>query len=72
MPMTMTLAVILNVVLDVAILGVLAFVMSRPAKLTPHAEIGPAPSPRERVARDRARARAREERSNAPLRPALD
>lgn len=68
--MTMTLVVILNVVLDVAILGALAFVMSRPARLTPHAEAGPARAPRERVARDRAR--GREERSNAPLRPALD
>jgi hypothetical protein len=68
--MTMTLVVILNVVFDAAILGALAFVMSRPAKLTPHAEAGPARSPRERVARDRAR--AREQRSGARLRPALD
>ncbi|HEV7584741.1 MAG TPA: hypothetical protein VGO14_03075 [Solirubrobacteraceae bacterium] len=66
----MTLAVILNVVFDVAILGALAFVMSRPVKLTPHAEVVPARRPRERVARERAR--AREERSSSPWRPALD
>ena len=34
--MTFTLMLILNIVLDVAILGALAFVMSRPAKLGPH------------------------------------
>jgi hypothetical protein len=68
--MTITLVVISNVVLDVAILGALAFVMSRPAKLTPHAEAGPVRSPRERVARDRAR--GRDERSAARWRPALD
>jgi hypothetical protein len=68
--MTTTLAVILNVVLDLAILGLLAFVMSCPAKLTPHAESGPAPSPRARVAREGAR--IGERRSNAHLRPALD
>jgi hypothetical protein len=68
--MTMTLVVTINVVLAVALLGLLAFVMTRPAKLEPHAEAGPAPSPRGRVARDRAR--GREERSNARLRPLLD
>jgi hypothetical protein len=32
----MTLAIIINVVLDVTLLGLLAFVMSRAGKLTPH------------------------------------
>lgn len=34
--MTFTLILIANIVLDVALLGLLAFVMSHPAKLTPH------------------------------------
>ncbi|MCW3019371.1 MAG: hypothetical protein JWN10_1679 [Solirubrobacterales bacterium] len=34
--MTFTLMITLNVVLDVALLAVLAFVMARAAKLTPH------------------------------------
>jgi hypothetical protein len=34
--MTITNAIILNVLLDIALLGLLAFVMSRAAKLTPH------------------------------------
>jgi hypothetical protein len=34
--MTLTLAIIINVVLDAALLGLLAFVMSRAGKLTPH------------------------------------
>lgn len=34
--MTLTLAIAIIVVLDVALLGLLAFAMSRPSKLTPH------------------------------------
>ncbi len=34
--MNLTLAITINVLLDVAILGLLAFVMSRASKLTPH------------------------------------
>jgi hypothetical protein len=68
--MTFTLVVILNVVLDVALLGLLAFVMRHPARLKPHAEVLAARSPRERVAR--ARARAGEERSNPAWQPVLD
>ena len=68
--MTLTLVVALNAVLDVALLGLLAFVMSHPRKLRPHAELVPAASTRERLARDRVR--AREERSHAPWRPVLD
>jgi hypothetical protein len=34
--MTTTIGITLNVLLDTAILGLLAFVMSRAAKLTPH------------------------------------
>jgi hypothetical protein len=68
--MTFTLALILNVVLDVAILGTLAFVMSCPAKLTPHADGSPARIPRQQVARERSR--AAEERTSSPLRPVLD
>ncbi len=34
--MTFTLILTANIVLDVALLGLLAFVITRPAKLTPH------------------------------------
>ena len=34
--MSLSLAIILNVILDAAILGGLAFVMSRPRRLRPH------------------------------------
>jgi hypothetical protein len=39
--MTLTLAITINVLLDVAILGLLAFVMSRASKLTPHVAVVP-------------------------------
>jgi hypothetical protein len=68
--MTFTLTLILNVVLDVAILGTLAFVMSRPAKLTPHADSTPSRTRRQRTASERSR--PADERANAPLRPVLD
>lgn len=48
--MTFTLILILNIVLDVAIIGAVAFVMSRAAKLTPH-HIGVAQAARPRAAR---------------------
>jgi hypothetical protein len=54
--MTFTLMVLLNVVLDIAILGALAFVMSRPARLRRHGEAVPATAtPRRRTSRDRER-----------------
>jgi hypothetical protein len=34
--MTSTIGIILNVLLDIALIGLLAFVMSRATKLTPH------------------------------------
>jgi hypothetical protein len=68
--MTLNVVVILNVVLGVALLGLLAFVMAHPSRLRPHAEVVAGPSSRERVAGERAR--ARQERSNAPWRPVLD
>jgi hypothetical protein len=67
--MTLNVVVLLNAVLDVALLGLLAFVMSHPRKLRPHAEAVPAPA-RERDARERVH--AREERSSARWRPVLD
>jgi hypothetical protein len=69
--MTLTATLILNIVLDVAILGALAFVMSRPSKLTPHgADAAPA-APGRRQAHERAHARG--ERAASPLRrPLLD
>lgn len=58
--MTLTVAITVNVLLDVALLSLLAFVMSRPAKLTPHGDetVLPAVAPtvdakRRRVVRDR-------------------
>jgi hypothetical protein len=35
--MSLTLAIVLNVVADLALLGLLAFVMTRAGRLTPHA-----------------------------------
>ena len=34
--MSLSLAITLNVLLDIALLGLLAYVMSRPARLAPH------------------------------------
>jgi hypothetical protein len=68
--MTFTLILILNLVFDVAILGLLALVMSRPAKLTPHSyeAFERVPAAR-RAARERAHGRG--ERV-ASLQPAFD
>jgi hypothetical protein len=56
--MTFTLILILNLVLDIAILGTLSFVMSRAAKLRPHGEIPLAPvSSRRQATVEPARAR---------------
>jgi hypothetical protein len=52
--MTLTLILTLNIVLDITIVGTLAFVMLRPTKLTPHgpealvAPIAPTPQARAR------------------------
>jgi hypothetical protein len=63
--MTLTTIIVLNVVLDLALLALLAFVMTRPAKLTPHrpgvsGSVWRRRRPHRRVARP-----AREERSTA-------
>jgi hypothetical protein len=68
--MTFTTMLILNVVLDIVIISALAFVMSRPAKLTPHAEPMTARTARRRA--ERLRFRPREEHSGAPLRPVVE
>ena len=39
--MSLTLVMVVNACLDVAILGALAFVMTQPGRLSPHREIGP-------------------------------
>jgi hypothetical protein len=68
--MTFTTMLILNVVLDVAILGGLAFVMSRAAKLTPHRpSLSTARAGRERVRRQHTR---RDQRAPAALRLTTD
>jgi hypothetical protein len=69
--MTFTLMLILNIVFDVAIVGTLAFVMTRPKNLTPHAqvEVVSVASP-ERPATERIR--PREDRGRSRLRPVLD
>jgi hypothetical protein len=58
---------ILNIVFDVAIVGGLAFVMTRAAKLTPHVP----GVPRVRARHERAR-RARRETRASVLHPATD
>ncbi len=70
---TLTLIIIANVVLDVALLGLLAFVMSRAGKLTPHLPgiTGNAWHLR-RPLRHQAEARRREEHAPRRLSPALD
>jgi hypothetical protein len=71
--MTLTLIIITNVVLDVALLGLLAFVMSRPAKLEPHRPgiTGNAWRLR-RPLRHRAHEHSREERPARRLASAID
>jgi len=66
--MTLTLAITINVLLDVAILGLLAFVMSRAHNLTPHLAVIPADAPTA-PAEHGARPRARRRAEHAPLRP---
>ena len=39
--MTMTLAITINVLLDAAILGLLAFAMARASRLRPHVPVSP-------------------------------
>jgi hypothetical protein len=57
--MTFTLMVVLNIVLDIGILGALAFVMTRPGRLTPHGETAAVPAgSRPRAVTERAPERA--------------
>jgi hypothetical protein len=63
--MTFTLMLILNIVLDIGILAALAFVMTRPAKLTPHGERLLGRPARRHAARDRAGARGQRVPSTA-------
>jgi hypothetical protein len=70
---TLTLTIIANAVLDVALLGLLAFVMSRAGRLTPHRPgiTGNAWHLR-RPLRHQAESRRREERVSRRLSPVLD
>jgi hypothetical protein len=69
--MTLSLAIIINVALDCAILGFLAFFMSRAGKLTPHRGVAPAPvRPAAQAAHQRTVRRG--ERVAPRLHPALD
>ncbi|HST33589.1 MAG TPA: hypothetical protein VLJ80_08740 [Solirubrobacteraceae bacterium] len=70
---TLTTIIIANVALDVALLGLLAFVMTRAGKLEPHRPgvTGNAWQLR-RPLRHRAQERAREERTTRRLAAALD
>jgi hypothetical protein len=68
--MTLTLIITMNVVLDIALLGGLAFAMSRPARLTPHGK-APAPAAVPSTVRTvRGRSRSRGERASSQLHPA--
>jgi len=66
--MTLTLALIINVVLDLATVGLLAFVMSRTTNLAPHVAVIPADAPKA-AAEQAARPRARRRVERTPLRP---
>jgi hypothetical protein len=70
--MTLTLMIILNVVLDVALLGGLAYFMSHAGKLTPHqpSVSGEALPRQARMVRERTRTRG--QRTSRRLHPALD
>jgi hypothetical protein len=70
---TLTTIIIANVALDVALLGLLAFVMTRAGKLEPHRPgiTGNAWQLR-RPLRHHAQARTREERTARRLAPAID
>ena len=69
--MTLTLAIIINVVLDVALLSLLAFAMSRATKLTPHRVVTPLTDATP-VRAARQPAVASEHRATARLEPAFD
>ncbi len=71
---TLTLIIIANVALDVALLGLLAFVMSHAGKLTPHRPgiTGNAWHLRRPLRHQHAEARPREERTARRLAAALD
>jgi hypothetical protein len=70
--MTHTTIIILNVVLDVALLAGLAFVMTRPAKLTPHRAGAATSAWRRRRPHRRAARPAREEHASGTLSHAFD
>jgi hypothetical protein len=71
--MTITLVVALNVVLAVALLGLLGYAMSHPRKLEPHVpEAVGAPVPASPEARVRRHARRTGHRMPARLQTALD
>lgn len=71
---TLTLIIITNVALDVALLGLLAYVMSHAGKLTPHRPgiTGNAWHLRRPLRPHQAEHRRREERPARRLAPALD
>jgi hypothetical protein len=71
---TLTTLIIANVALDVALLGLLAFVMTRAGKLEPHRRgiTGNAWQLRRPLRHHHAQERTREERPARRLAPALD
>lgn len=69
--MTSTIGITINVVLDVFILGLLAFVMSRASKLTPHRAAAPRPRVAPVAQAPRVRVRRRHEPSSSKLHPVL-
>ncbi len=72
-PMTLTTIIILNVVLDVALLAGLAFVMAHPRKLTPHRPGATGNDWRLRHGQRRLQQdRARSERPSTRVSPALE
>jgi hypothetical protein len=66
--MTFTIAILANVIADIALIGGLAYLMSRPRRLTPHLATALAPNARVEVARRSSRRRAT--RSSSALQPA--
>jgi hypothetical protein len=63
--MTFTLMLILNIALDIGIVAALAFVMTRPARLTPHGGRLLGRATRRHAARDRAGAHGQRVPSSA-------
>jgi len=66
--MSLSLAVAINVVADIAIIALLAFVMSRAARLTPHLPEAALPgNPTVNASRERRVSRPRPRRIGSPL-----